>query len=203
MDAFIRRFGDAVTGVLRGFDRVRIRGTKLLLSYAAGLAGYLWAQKVRLTEFGQHAEQTSKRIREATEELARKAGRPLEYLPAPGIDKDEVARRIAQRDGIQQGLVAVLSAVEPCWSFEVHRDRAARRIDLKRSFRKCLHYYHYLIHPQLGWMNVRFQTWLPFSIQVCINGREWLCRQMDRQQLAYRRRDNCLVWVQDMDKAQA
>ena len=203
MDGFIRKLGDRVMGILHGFDRVRIRGTKRLLSYASGLAGYLWCQGVPLTEFGQHAEQTSKQIREATEQLVKKAGLSVEYLPAPGIDKEQKAREIAQRHGRPEGLVAVLSAVEPCWSFEIHRDRATKRIDLQRAFRKCLHYYHYFIHPQLGWMHVRFQTWLPFNIHICLNGREWLCRQMDRHQLAYRRRDNCLVLVQDVQKAQA
>jgi hypothetical protein len=190
-------------GILRGFDRVRIRGTKRLMCHAGRLAAYLWHQHVPLKDFGQHAEQTSQRIKEATQQLAKDAELSVEYLSAPGIDKDQAARRIAKRHGITQGLAAVLSAVEPCWSFEIHRDRASKRIDLRRAFRKCLHYYHYFLHPQLGWMNVRFQTWLPFSLQICINGREWLCRQMDLRQLAYRRRDNCLVWVQDLDQAQA
>jgi hypothetical protein len=52
-------------------------------------------------------------------------------------------------------------------------------------------------------MHVRFQTWLPFNIHICLNGREWLCRQMDLHQLSYRRRDNCLVWVEDVQKAQS
>ena len=28
-------------------------------------------------------------------------------------------------------------------------------------------------------MNARIQTWFPFRIQICLNGREWLARQMD------------------------
>ena len=203
MDGFIRKLGDRVMGILHGFDRVRIRGTKRLLSYAQGLVGYLWYQGVPLTEFGDHAEQVSKRIHEATKQLAQNAGLSVEYLPSPGIDKEQKAREIAQRYGRREGLVAVLSAVEPCQSFEVHRDRATQRIELQRAFRKCLHYYHYFNHPQLGWMHVRFQTWLPFSIHICLNGREWLCRQMDLHQLSYRRRDNCLVWVEDVQKAQS
>jgi hypothetical protein len=30
--------------------------------------------------------------------------------------------------------------------------------------------YHYQIHPQVGWMYARIQTWFPFLIQVGING---------------------------------
>jgi hypothetical protein len=66
----------------------------------------------------------------------------------------------------------------------------------------CLHIYHYLIHPLFGFMNVRLQTWLPLRIQICINGREWLARQMDRANIQYRRLDNCFPWISDLDKAQ-
>ena len=202
MEGFIRKLGDRVMGILHGLDRIRIRGTKRQWGHPGGLAKYLWIQGVRLVGFGKHAEQTSKRIKAATEQLAREAGLSVQYLASPGVDKDQRARQIAQQHGVREGLAAVLSAVEPCWSFEIHRDRASKRIDLQRAYRKCLHYYHYFNHPQLGWMNVRFQTWLPFNVHVCLNGREWLCRQMELHRLAYRRRDNCLVWVEDVAAAQ-
>jgi hypothetical protein len=65
-----------------------------------------------------------------------------------------------------------------------------------------MHLYHYQIHPEFGWMNARVQTWFPFSIQICLNGREWLCRQMEQQKLPYVRHENCLVWTRDWNEAQ-
>jgi hypothetical protein len=53
-----------------------------------------------------------------------------------------------------------------------------------------------------GFMNARIQSWFPFSIQICLNGREWLGRQMDRVGLRYHRRDNCFPWIDQIDKAQ-
>ena len=52
-----------------------------------------------------------------------------------------------------------------------------KRLELVGEPRKCLHLYHYLIHPLFGFMHLRLQTWFPFSLQVCLNGREWLARQ--------------------------
>jgi hypothetical protein len=40
-------------------------------------------------------------------------------------------------------------------------------------------------------MNARLQTWFPFNIQICLNGREWLARAMDREGLRYEKRENC------------
>jgi hypothetical protein len=51
-------------------------------------------------------------------------------------------------------------------------------------------------------MNARIQTWFPFPIQICLNGREWLARQMDGAGLDYRRQDNCFPWVEDWGQAQ-
>jgi hypothetical protein len=108
------------------------------------------------------------------------------------------------------GLVCVLTAprvepggrVKPCWSFEIVRDRASKRIEAEPRYRKCLHLYHYQIHPRFGFMSARIQTWLPFRIQICLNGREWLARSMDAAGLHYVRRDNCFTWLEHPERAQ-
>jgi len=46
------------------------------------------------------------------------------------------------------------------------------------------------------------QTWFPFAIQIGLNGREWLTRQLDTAGLSYRRHDNCVTWVEDLTRAQ-
>lgn len=68
--------------------------------------------------------------------------------------------------------------------------------------RKCLHYYHYQVHPQLGFLHTRLQSWFPFTMHVGLNGREWLARQLDAQGLGYRRRGNCFVWLEDVAATQ-
>jgi len=48
------------------------------------------------------------------------------------------------------------------------------------------------------------QTWLPFTVEVRLNGREWLARQMDHQAgLAYVQRDNAFTDLGDAAAAQA
>ena len=63
--------------------------------------------------------------------------------------------------------------------------------------RKCLHYYFYLVHPTFGPMHVRLQTWLPMKIQVCLNGRDWLARQLDAEGIGYLKKDNAFVAIDD------
>jgi hypothetical protein len=67
---------------------------------------------------------------------------------------------------------------------------------------KCTHLYHYYQHPEIGLMHIRVQSWFPFSVDVCINGRQWLARQRDRAGIGYRQRDNCFLWIEDCAAAQ-
>jgi hypothetical protein len=52
-----------------------------------------------------------------------------------------------------------------------------------------------LVPDRFGWMHVRRQSWAPSSIQVYVNGREWLARQLDRRGIAHSKSDNKITWV--------
>jgi len=202
MKEFIAKHEEEIAGVLSGFDRLVFRGTLRSISYAKGMMNYLWANQVRLTEFGKHVQRVSERVKRACRAKAEVLGRPVKYLASAGESKEEVARGIAAREKIQEGLVCVLSCVEPCRTFEVYRNRETRKLELVSRTRKCLFLYHYWMHREFGFLNARLQTWFPFSMQVCLNGREWLARQMDAAGMKYVRQDNCFPWVEDWDRAQ-
>jgi hypothetical protein len=203
VNRFIAHHRDKITGVLSGFDRIVCHGTLRPISYVGGLKRLLWVRRVLLKDFGDYAEGITDQLREASERAARQQGRPVQYLDSSDIDKEAVALKIAQRDGVKQGLICVLTCVEPCSSFDIFRNADAHRLELVSRFRKGLALYHYLIHPIFGFMYARIQSWLPFGIQIGMNGREWLARMMDRAGLSYRQRDNCFVQLSDPAKAQA
>jgi hypothetical protein len=163
---------------------------------------YLASNHVLLKDFAAHVETGSRQLKDATLAAAHATGRPVEYLRSAQINKEERARAIAARDQVQEGLVCVFSSVEVCQSFEVYRNRETRRLELQARLRKCLFLYPYYEHPQFGALNARIQTWFPFAIQIGLNGRAWLARQMDRRGLKYARQDNCFPWVQDWAQAQ-
>ena len=201
MNAFLQRHAASVTGMLSGFDRVRFRGTACLLANVAGLRALMAYLSVLLKDFAAFANGLSERLRAAS--LAGAAGRPVRYLASARTCKEDVALAIARADRIERGLICVLTAVEPCMSFQVRRDRASKRLVLEPGWRKCLHLYHYFMDEQLGFCHARVQSWLPFNIHVCVNGREMLARQMDRAGINYERRDNCFARVSDVAGAQA
>jgi hypothetical protein len=203
VEGFVSRHAKSVIGTLDGFDRLVFRGSlRELILRQYGMIRYLWAAKIPLTGFGEHALALSRRLKDASQELADRLGRPMRYLASSATSKEDVARAIARGDGIKRGLICVLSAVEPCLSFELVRNREKKHLELVPRRRKCLHLYHYHLDPELGFMHGRIQTWFPFQVQVCLNGREWLARQMDAAGVGYIRKENCFTWIENSACAQ-
>ena len=202
MQEFTATYTDQIAGILSGFDRLVFRGTLRQIAYPFGLQGYLWANQVLLKDFGTHAQKISEVVKTAAVETITSAGRPMRYLQSAKEDKEEIALAIAAEDHIESGPVCALTCVEPCWGYDVHRNRETKQLDLVQRSRKCLFVYQYWQDPELGWMNARIQTWFPFSIQVCLNGREWLARRMSQAGIDYQKQDNCFVWLEDWAGAQ-
>ena len=202
MNEFIQRHADGVIGTLSGFDRLRFGGTLMSMSYVEGMDKFLGSQGVLLKDYGRFAEGLSARLKNHAQELARRAGRPFEYLSSSSTRKEQVARRIMERDGISDGLICVLSCVEPCRTISVRSDRASKRLKLAAQERKCLHLYFYYVDREFGLMHVRLATWLPMPIQVCVNGREYLARRMERAGMGFEKRENCFTRIDDVRRAQ-
>ncbi len=203
MHSFVSRFAGVVRGVLNGFDRLFFRGSLRQLSYLGGLREYLRTHDILLKDFGSYSAKMSAQVEMASLRHAHQLGREVRYLNSSQYRKEDIARQIAARDRIRSGLICVLRSVDPCMSFQVSMNYQTHKLELHYRPRKCMHLYHYLMHPLFGFMHVRIQTWFPFRAYVCLNGREWLAHQMDQAKLGYRRRDNTFTWVEDLQQAQA
>ena len=84
--------------------------------------------------------------------------------------KEEIAKQIQKQNNIKEGLICILSQVEPCYSFNVRGNASTQKLEIKHEYRKCLHYYFYFQDKEFGFMHVRLQSWFPFEIQIYING---------------------------------
>jgi hypothetical protein len=199
MHPFLQKHLSSVTGWLNGFDRLRCRGTLRMLSHTGGFASFLRLIGVKIKDFGPFVRETTERVCQASEAVARAAGRPVIYVPSAASNKEEIARQIMERDEVRSGLVCVLRCVEPCISYDVRKWGSP---ELKLGTRKCLHPYHYQVHPVFGFMHVRVQSWMPMTVHVYVNGREWLARRMDVAKLGYRRAGNCFTALSDPEEAQ-
>jgi hypothetical protein len=201
--SFILQFGPLIKFALGGWDRLRFHACLRPLFSASWMRNYLCAAKVRLKDFSAHAQALTARVIEEGQRVAAGAGRPYHYLRSSQIRKEVFIEDIVRRDRVREGLIAVLSTVEPCLAISVRGARDRHRLIPVVEQRKCLHLYFYYEHSLFGRCHVRLQTWYPFSVDVCLNGRLWLARQMDAEGLKYRRADNCFLDLEDPARAQA
>jgi hypothetical protein len=200
---FITRHAHKITGVLSGFDRLVFRGHLLPLCHDGGVRSFLSSQGVLLKHFGNFVEAITGIIRDAATSVAECAKLPTRYLESSRISKEQVARSYLAQRPIRSGPICLLSAVEPCSSWQVWRSREhAHPQQVRRRRTKCLHHYTYFLDRDLGFMHVRLQTWMPYTVQICVNGREWLGRQLDRAPMRYTRADNCFPHLADPERAQ-
>lgn len=201
-ESFLAKFGSYITAVLSGFDRIGFRGVLRMLFKPLEMDFYLSRCGVLIKDFKAFAEELTGRVKAAAYQAARTAGRPAQYITDSQLSKEDLARQIAERDHIGEGLIALFSAVEACYSFSVRGDRASRKNHLVLEERKCTHLYHYYMHRDFGLMHVRVQSWFAFTVTICVNGRNWLARQMDRAGIEYRQCGNCFLKLSDPVAAQ-
>ena len=194
MERFVAHHRSLVTAVLSGFDRLVFRGSLLPLIRDGGMYAFLKRADVRLLDFKPFVLESSDRVKAAALAEAQRHDRPVRHLLSPRISKEDFARQLLVENPVDAGLICALTTVEPCMSFEYHKSQDRKERGLKLRPRKCLHIYKYYLHPRFGFMNARIQTWFPFNIQICLNGREWLGRQFEKRGITdFLRHDNCFV----------
>lgn len=203
MTTFLTRFGSLVRFVLAGFDRLRFRGESRRLNNARGLDTYLFQEKIKYVDFKEHCQALTEKLRRESERLAQAQGVPIKHLDSPTIDKEAAARALAAAQPCSHplGQIALLTSVESCNSYHCRKNAEGRIYPVKEATR-CRHDYHYFQHPELGLCYVRIQTYMPFTVRVGFNGRQWLYQQLRKRGVKFKHQDNLLVSVKDPALAQ-
>ncbi len=207
MKSFVAKHAGKISGVLECFDRVILRG-HLPIAGTGYFLGWLSAKHISLNlqsppegwwNFKEAAPHFADQLRQHAQALAAQAGRPYRHLLSHEKMEDN-ARVLVQRDGIKEGLICVYSTLETCRTFRVRF--GARGPELGPDLRVCTVIYFYYLDRDFGLLHVKIQTWFPFTVQVYVNGHEWLARKLQRQGIAFEKVDNAFVRVSDVARAQ-
>lgn len=197
---FLAKFTSLIVCTLHCFDRVIFKG-HLPLSAASELERFVdYVLKVRRSQFmNVIAPQYSDLLVEHAQRMAAAAGRTYLYRTG-SFRKDQWAARFLHEQRIERGLVAILCTLETCNSFQlVPGEKRPRFISRPRQQRVL---YYYFLDPHLGLIHVRLQTWAPFTLQVYVNGHDWLAQQLARLGLGFVLQHNAFTQLDDPAKAQ-
>ena len=156
MAKMIEQFAEEIKGVFGYFDRMMLKGyIQPFLSEKTRIRA-LYALGVLYKDFTSYFTNVTDTIKKNIEEMAKRLGRPVDYLRTAGIRKEEWAKAIQEKDGIRRGLICVLKTLETCKTAKVCGSDEGKLV-LKTANTKCLHYYLYFQDKEYGFMFRRFR----------------------------------------------
>jgi hypothetical protein len=117
-----------------------------------------------------------------------------------GQRKDTIAQEYLRRFKGEEGVLFVGRAQEKAWVFATEKRRDPRGHTypwVVRTTRIPNHFYFYIVDRDFGPLFIKFCTYAPYAVKVCLNGHEWLKRQLDRKGIRYESLDNGILSCDD------
>ena len=196
---FTTKFATAIVSTLGCHDRVIFKGY-LPFGRDDHLNGWVdHGLKMRRKDFLPFVEKQSQALVDHAQAEADKAGVPFQRL-AGKPKKEQLVHDLLRQRPRNEGLVTVLQVMETCRTVKLLHGQGRPRLAFAPRPQRVL--YYYFLDPQFGLMHVRIQTWFPFTIQVYVNGHDWLARQMHHRKLGFVQCDNAFTQLDDADAAQ-
>ncbi len=203
MSNLITRLGKSITGIIHGFDRIVFKGYLRRLMYPEGAESFLRKQGVLNKDFKSWAIHQTKQVVADLERLAQQqTQRGISPIASSDEEKEKIARKQQQKSGVEQGMIGAWSCVEAGQSFRAQFSSKQAYPELVWKQLRCKHLYVYLAHTDHGFMHLRLQTWFPYQIQICMNGREWLARQLKHAGIGFVLQGNKFLHIDHPDRAQ-
>ena len=110
-----------------------------------------------------------------------------------GQRKDDIAQQYLAKFKGDEGVLFVGKAQEKASVFrtEKRRDAQGRPYPwIIRSTAMPNHYYVYILDRDFGPLFIKFCTYFPYAAKLCLNGHEWLKRQLTQRGIPYEPLDN-------------
>jgi len=194
-----------VTFELESIDRMYLNGYVPLLQTAAGVAhllrerlGYRFPSTALLAPI---TEAFVTRIKDFTESN----GLPLIDFEK-GQRKDDVTQRLLRDFDTPEGVLYVGRAQEKARVPRTERRRNPETGSpypwIVESTAMVHHYYFYCVDRDFGPFFLKFCSYFPYNAKLCLNGHEYVKRQLDQRGIGYEPLDNGLLSCEDPAEAQ-
>ncbi len=181
-----------VTFELEAIDRMYLNA--YVPSLQTG-GGFVWFVK---TQLGARVPSThvvapmSERFVQAIDPFVEAEG--LDLVPfEKGQRKDDVAKAYLERFERDEGVLFVGKAQEKARVFRTEKRRDAQGLRypwIIHSTAMVNHFYFYILDRDFGPLFIKFCSYFPYPAKLCLNGHEWLKRQLTQRGIAFEPLDN-------------
>lgn len=206
MNRLSQLFPDDIVFGYGCLDRVVIRGYYPALQREENIVHFFRdVVGTSVVDSGALASRTT-RYRQWVEEYVR--DHQIERLAAPKeVKNEDFVLPYYQQLGRQEGIACLLTSMEQGTTFVSYEPRFPTTNERYRILKRCRklfqHLYFYVFDSVMGPMSVRVSTYLPFSIQVWLNGHSFVAEQLTRQGVGFEKHDNAILAVDDVEALQA
>ena len=192
-----------VTFELEAIDRMYLNAYVPSLETGAGCVYFLKTQLgVRVPSTVMVAPM-SERFVNALERFVERQGIDLVTFEK-GQRKDDVAQQYLATFEGHEGVLFVGKAQEKASVFRTEKRRDAQGTYpwIIRSTAMVNHYDVYVLDRDFGPLFIKFCSYFPYAAKLCLNGHEWLKRQLTRRGIAYEPLDNGIRSAADAVRVQ-
>lgn len=114
-----------------------------------------------------------------------------------GDRKDDITQQKLSNHHGNEGVLYMGIAQEKAFIFRtisaLHPESGKPMPWLGRSTVMCNHYYFYLVDDDFGPLFIKICSYFPYTIRVCLNGHEYLKRQLEKKGIGYEPLDNGIL----------
>jgi hypothetical protein len=194
-----------VTLEVEGIDRMYLNVYQPRLQTDRGVASFFRFHRGELFASSALMNPMSKSFIVAVDRFVRREQIPLITF-TKGQRKDDVTQEYRSRFSKSEGIVVVGKAQEktPVFRTEKRRNPQTGRTYpwIVRTTAMVNHYYFYGIDEDFGPFFLKFCTYFPYNAKLCINGHEYVKRQLAKQGIAFEALDNGILKCADPRRLQ-
>jgi len=195
-----------VTLEVEGIDRMYLNVYVPRLQIVEGVLGFIRRHRGHPVASTRMVEPITRRFVAAIEKFAHDHALPLVCFDK-GQRKDEVAAQFRAGFSKPEGVVFVGKAQEKCTIYRTERRRNPRTGKtyawIVKSTALVNHYYFYCVDRNFGPFFLKFCSYFPYNAKLCLNGHEYVKRQLEQQGIAYQALDNGVLSCHDPKRLQA
>ena len=195
-----------VTLELEGIDRMYLNVYVPRLQREAGVAGFFRFHRGHRFASSVLMDPISKAFVQKLEAFATQQAVPVVAF-RKGERKDDVAAKYLSAFKADEGVLFIGKAQEKAPVFRTERRRnpktGATYPWLVRSTAMVNQFYVYAVDRDFGPFFLKFCSYFPYNAKLCINGHEWLKRQLEVKGIGYEALDNGVLSCERPARAQA
>jgi hypothetical protein len=195
-----------VTLEVEGIDRMYLNVYVPRLQIVEGVLGFIRRHRGYPVASTRMVEPITRQFVAAIEKFVHAQGLPLINFDK-GQRKEDVAAQFRADFTKPEGVVFVGKAQEKC---TVYRTEKRRNPQTGRTYAWIVkstalvnHYYFYCVDRDFGPFFLKFCSYFPYNAKLCLNGHEYVKRQLGQQGITYQALDNGILSCEDPQRLQA